>query len=424
MLSQKRFIPEEVKQKMLELNHLGVLTCSQIMVLVEKEHFSDVKRTLITRDVQNLFQASSNRAQEAHEFFKLLNKKTGEGWQTKMKFNDDTLRLERIQWLSKSGQEKFQIFNDVLEMDATYKTNRFRMPLILFTGIDNNGLTTLVGGCLVSDETFESYAWCIREFRECVRIDPTVVCTDGDHELAKAIRDVWPNSDHLLFRFHIAQNITRNLASILRANLNSFLDDLWRITSIEDMEDYIPQFKEMETKWTESAHYLNILKSKQTKWAFAFTHSNFVAGVSSTQRQEMMNYQVEASLLCNSSLTRIIDGFVAVDKSTASKIPQASLDTKLLAYTADPIVEAELQSLTSYAAKLLKQESSTSLSYICLSSSPDPEGPTSYVICHKDAQHKTRTVKLDLNCLSEAFCTCRKVIWHGILCRHIKCTFR
>ena len=424
MLSQKRFIPEEVEQKMLELNRLGVLTCSQIMVLIENEHFPDVKRTWTTRDVQNLFQSSSNRAQEAHEFVKLLSDKTAEGWQTRMKFNDNTLRLERILWLSQSGREKFQLFNDVLEMDATYKTNRFGMPLILFTTIDNNGLTILVGGCLVSDETFESYAWCIRELRECARIDPKVVFTDGDHELAKAIRDVWPNSVHLLCRFHIVQNITRNLAGILRANLNSFLDDFWRIASIEEMEDYIAEFKTMETKWTEAAHYLNILKSKQTKWAFAFTHSNFVAGVSSAQRQEMMNHQVKASLLSNSSLARIIEGFVAVDKSTAIKILQASLDTKLLAYTSDPIVEDAMGSLTSYAAKLLKQESSASLSYICLSSSPDPEGPTSYEICHKDVQHKTRTVKFDKNCPSEVFCTCRKVIWHGIVCRHIICTFR
>ena len=95
----------------------------------------------------------------------------------------------------------------------------------------------------------------------------------------------------------------------------------------------------MKTHWPTAESYLNTLESKEEKWAFSFTPSSFVAGVASTQRQELMNFQVKASLLSNSSLDRIIDGFFSVDKSTATKIIQATLDSKLYSSSPDPIMK-------------------------------------------------------------------------------------
>ena len=55
-------------------------------------------------------------------------------------------------------------------------------------------------------------------------------------------------------------------------------------------------------------------RGKKTQWAFAYTQNNFVAGVSSTQRQEMVNCQIKYALLSNSSLSCIIDGFDEVER--------------------------------------------------------------------------------------------------------------
>jgi hypothetical protein len=164
-MPQNRFIPDEVQAKMNELHELGVLKCSQIMTLIESQYFPDVKVTWTSRDVQNLLQKSSNRAHETNDFVKLLEQKSKDGWEINFKLNDETLRLERIFWISKSGKEKYRQFHDVLEIDATYKTNRFGMPLVLFTVIDNHGVTILSAGCLLSNEKFDSYLWAFQQFR-------------------------------------------------------------------------------------------------------------------------------------------------------------------------------------------------------------------------------------------------------------------
>ena len=124
VLPQNRFIPDNVQGKMLELNQHGILSCSQIMTLIEKQHFPDIKVTWTLRDVQNLFQKFCNRKQETTNFVKLLEKKAIDGWERSMELNEESLRLERIFWISGTGKQKYLLFNDVIEIDATYKTNR------------------------------------------------------------------------------------------------------------------------------------------------------------------------------------------------------------------------------------------------------------------------------------------------------------
>ena len=122
-LPQNRLIPVDVKARMLELNSYGILKCSQILTLIDNEF--DVPVTWNRRDVQNLFQSQKNLKMETSEFVALLNTKEAEGYKISVELNDETLRLERIFWISRRGIDSYSNFHDVLEIDATYKTNRW-----------------------------------------------------------------------------------------------------------------------------------------------------------------------------------------------------------------------------------------------------------------------------------------------------------
>lgn len=168
----------------------------------------------------------------------------------------------------------------------------------------------------------------------------------------------------------------------------------------------------MEERWEKARPYLNLLKLKQEKWAFAYTHRHFVAGISSTQRQEMVNYQVKCSLLSNSTLSRIIDGFERVERSTATKIIRASINDKMMTATSDPMIEDALNFLTAYAGTLLRVESNLSLSYQCQAF---PDSDHHFRANHKDFPSKVRIVKVNPDVLEETSCSCRKALWHGIV---------
>ena len=313
------------------------------------------------------------------------------------------------------------------------------MPLVLFTVLDNYGLTNLVAGCLLSNERAESYVWLLEKFQvrsyiflltnvlqtdkfqESTRIPPKVVFSDGDGEIARALQIVWPKSVHLLCRFHIAQNITRKLAGTLRQDLTEFMKDFWRVSAIENLQEYEAEYGLMERKWPSTVSYMKFHKANDAKWAFAHTHSHFVAGVSSTQRQEQVNGQIKANLMSNSSLKRIIDGFESVDKSTANRQLQALIETKLPALTSDPIIDDALKTLTSYAGDILREQYVFSLQYICV---PSGDSEHTFRVSHKDHPNKFRVTCFAVTSVANSTCSCRKPIWHGIVCRHLLCTFR
>ena len=203
--------------------------------------------------------------------------------------------------------------------------------------------------------------------------------------------------------------------------MSQFLDDFWRVSAIEDVEEYTNEWAALESNWPDAIGYLRReLKPKQKKWAFAYTHSQFVAGISSTQRQEQVNGQIKANLISNSSLSRIIEGFESVEKSIAARQLQAVLSTKLSLSTDDPIIQDALKSLTAYAGKILMLECALSLSYTCIRS----EQTHTFRVSHKDFPHKFRLTLFDPETVLNSVCSCRKATWHGIVCRHLLCTMR
>ncbi|XP_078430673.1 protein FAR1-RELATED SEQUENCE 5-like [Wolffia australiana] len=241
-------------------------------------------------------------------------------------------------------------------------------------------------------------------------------------ELARAIKVIWPNAIHLLCRFHISQNITRALAGSLRANLSEFMNEFWRVGSIEEIDVFEMEFSTLKTKWQAAESYLRALEAKKKQWAFAYTHNNFVAGVSSTQRQEMVNGQIKSALLSTSSLLRIIDGFDAVETRSRDKLSQASLSTKFALASMDPLINDALHMMTNYAQVLLKAESGMSLSYTCVADASKDEGY--FLVSHKDFPQKFRVGRLSIGTIEQSMCSCRKAIWLGIVCRHMLCCFR
>jgi hypothetical protein len=72
--------------------------------------------------------------------------------------------------MSSRGKDFYYRFSDVIEGDATYKTNQFGLPLLLFCGVDNNGITFVIA--------VESYEWAPKIFRKLEFPAPSVIFTD------------------------------------------------------------------------------------------------------------------------------------------------------------------------------------------------------------------------------------------------------
>jgi len=95
-------------------------------------------------------------------------------------------------------------------MDSTYKTNKYRLPLLEIVGVTSTGLTFSAAFVLMSSERENNYTWALQKLRGLFfrgDVYPTVIVSDRDLALMNVIQNVFPEACNLLCRFHINKNV-------------------------------------------------------------------------------------------------------------------------------------------------------------------------------------------------------------------------
>ncbi|KAL3525200.1 hypothetical protein ACH5RR_013572 [Cinchona calisaya] len=100
-------------------------------------------------------------------------------------------------------------YSTVFVMDCTYKTKKYKMPLLEIVGVTS--FSTSFYSCFVAlnKEDKNDYIWALEGFRKIlgVRNDPSIIVSDRDLALMNAIEVVFPSTRNLLCIWHIQKNI-------------------------------------------------------------------------------------------------------------------------------------------------------------------------------------------------------------------------
>ncbi|KAL4330282.1 hypothetical protein AHAS_Ahas13G0384500 [Arachis hypogaea] len=117
----------------------------------------------------------------------------------------------------------YQCFGDVLAFDTTYQKNKYRRPLVIFSGCNHHRQTCIFGFALIENEQTKTYMWLLQNFLDVMlNKSPSVVVTDGDEAMKAVIQEIFPNATHRLCGWHIQKNVTANIKS------KGFSDDFRR----------------------------------------------------------------------------------------------------------------------------------------------------------------------------------------------------
>ena len=110
-------------------------------------------------------------------------------------------------------------FLKVVLVDATYKTNFHKMPLVHIVGVSNLGghqnlHSFVIGYALLSNEKKSAYTWLATMLRKVVwpvssYDGPLLFVTDEDDQLVSALVEAFPNSDTMLCAWHIYNNFEK-----------------------------------------------------------------------------------------------------------------------------------------------------------------------------------------------------------------------
>lgn len=104
----------------------------------------------------------------------------------------------------------------IIGLDSTYKTNRYKMPMVEVIGVTPTNLNFLIAYAFIRDETEESYRWVLSKLRNLLGPDlhPTVIVTDRELGLFTPIEEYFPTSSHLLCTWHINACVENHVSKL------------------------------------------------------------------------------------------------------------------------------------------------------------------------------------------------------------------
>lgn len=99
-------------------------------------------------------------------------------------------------------------------MDCTYKTNRYKLPMLSICGAISLNSTFNIRYCFMRQESVEDYEWAILCLQQLMiennSKNPRVFIIDRDRSLINALQQVFPRSKLLLCIWHINKNVLAN----------------------------------------------------------------------------------------------------------------------------------------------------------------------------------------------------------------------
>lgn len=129
------------------------------------------------------------------------------------KYDDDKVTDEiiRLFYAYKSSIKLLRDYPDILLIDYTYKTQRYKVPIINIATVSNSGSTISVAVCFIrhkDQEYFDQAARCLRKIILERRIELlSVIITNRKLALTNPLRAIFPKVANLLYLQYIKKNV-------------------------------------------------------------------------------------------------------------------------------------------------------------------------------------------------------------------------
>ncbi|KAL9667895.1 hypothetical protein QQ045_002264 [Rhodiola kirilowii] len=140
--------------------------------------------------------------------------------------NPDTNEITDILWVHPKSLALAVNFSSVLIIDATYKTNEYRSPLLEVVGITSTMRTYSLMFTYLSHEMVENLTWALSILKRLMvekgATLPSVFVSDRDLALINAIGTCFPLSHYILCIWHINQCVLKKCRPMLGLEWNQF----------------------------------------------------------------------------------------------------------------------------------------------------------------------------------------------------------
>ncbi|GMI70281.1 FAR1-related sequence 11 [Hibiscus trionum] len=372
-------------------------------------------------DVRNLLQSfrNVNRDNDPIDLIAMCKKLKDEDPNFQYDFRlDGHNRLEHIAWTYASSVQLYETFGDAVVFDTTHRLDSYDMLLGVWVGVDNHGKTSFFGCVLLRDENIQSFSWGLKTFRGFMKGKaPQTLLTDQNMWLKEAIAIELPETKHAFSICHIISKFSDWFSVLLGSRYDEWKSDFYRLYSLEQLEDFEEEWREMMDKYGlhDNKHIISLYALRMF-WALPFLRLYFFAGLTSLCQSETINAFIQRILSAQSQLDRFVEQvaeIVEFNDRAGSKQKMPRKPQKVCLKTGSPIESHAATVLTPYAFGKLQEELLLAPQY------------ASFVVDEGCFEVKHHT-QMDggckviwILCEEQISCSCRHFEFSGILCRHV-----
>ncbi|KAH1233383.1 Protein FAR1-RELATED SEQUENCE 5 [Glycine max] len=187
----------------------------------------------------------------------------------------------------------------VFLIDSTYKTNRYRLPLLDIVGVTPTEMTFSAGFAYLEGERVNNLVWALERFRGLfLRNDrlPIVIVTDRDLALMNAVKVVFLECKNLLCRFHIDKHVKAKCKSLVgQKNAWDYVMDSWGNL---EFPEHLQRFQVVCSPWPMFIDYVceTWIVSHKEKFILAWTNKVMHLGNTTTNRVESAHWSLKMIL--------------------------------------------------------------------------------------------------------------------------------
>ncbi|KAK9676159.1 hypothetical protein RND81_11G058400 [Saponaria officinalis] len=129
---------------------------------------------------------------------------------------DDDNKLCRVFWADTINIKNYLLFGDMMSIDSTYRTNKYNMVFVPFTGVDHHKRCINFGAGLLAHEDIDSSEWLFNSFLEAMEgHQPKIIITDQDPAMKIAIAEIFTEASHRLCMWHIMKKLREKIDAYL-----------------------------------------------------------------------------------------------------------------------------------------------------------------------------------------------------------------
>jgi hypothetical protein len=242
------------KEKILEMSRAGVPPRQTLIALRQYSVDTLISLTDIYSEIK---MARDKELGPRKPIEALLDDLSTDEWVYEVK-KDAENRIQSLFFAHKKQIQQLRANPDILMIDCTYKTNRFRLPLMHIVGYSNLDSWFSAGFCFIANEKEEDYLWAVATYlRKTKARTPKVFVSDQEKALKNAVSTLLPSVPQLLCVWHANRNVQTKAQHV------------WRTADAETPEEKQQLFetrKEFMSRWSQVV-YTKTIEAFDDAWA-------------------------------------------------------------------------------------------------------------------------------------------------------------